>query len=159
MQNFSHAWITFAQSLSLLRPVDFLSELLPKAGQLRKHIHFLVFFFVFFRAGQGWVVMLWAPRLLWEHQIFWITLPPTHPDVICPENKVCPYRLTSSDLPNPPLTVSPLLSDPINSTFTFDPAPNLPPPSLRGAERISKIEQSVAGIETHLLSSDTEIDF
>lgn len=55
MQNFPHAWITFAQSLPFLRPVDFLLELLPKAGQLRKHIHVLtVFLFVFFDGGD-WV--------------------------------------------------------------------------------------------------------
>lgn len=159
MQNFSHTWITFAQSLPFLLPVDFLSELLPKAGQLRKHIHILA---VFFFLGWGGVGVSGdvtnpeavvgasenlnhsSPNTSWRHlTLEWSLSVPNG----------------SSDRPNPPLIVSPRISDPINSTFSVRPLPNPPSPSLRGTKRISKIDQSVAGIETHLLSSDTEIDF
>lgn len=153
MQNFSHAWITFAQSLPFLRPVDFLSELLPKAGQLRKHIHILAVFVVGLSGdvlnpeavvGASQNLNHSSPNTSWCHlTLEWSLSVPN----------------SSSDWPNPPLIVSPRISDPISSTFSVRPLPKPPSPSLRGTKRISKIDQSVAGIETHLLSSGTEIDF
>lgn len=48
MQNFSHAWTTFVQSLPFLSPVDFLSELLPKVGGC---VSAYMFFFYFLEGG------------------------------------------------------------------------------------------------------------
>lgn len=71
-------------------------------------------------------------------------------------DEACRYHWTS-DVSNPPL-MSPLLSDPINSTFSVRRhTKSISEPQRRGED--FKNRQSVAGIETHLLSSDTEIDF
>lgn len=161
MQNFSHAWITFAQSLPFLRPVDFLSELLPKAGQLRKHIHVLAVFFFFFL---GWGGVGVSGDVLNPEAVVGTSENLNHSS---PNTSWCHSTLEwslsvpdgSSDRPNPPLIVSPRISDPINSTFSARALPKPPSPSLRGTKWISKIDQGVAGIETHLLSSGTEIDF
>lgn len=158
MQNFSHAWTTFAQSLPFLRPVDFLSELLPKAGQLRKHIHILaVCFFFLLWGGVGVSGDVMNPEAVVGPSENLNHSSPSWCHLTLEWSLSVPNG--SSDRPNPPLIVSPRISDPINSTFSARPLPNPPSPSLRGTKRISKIDRSVAGIETHLLSSDTEIDF
>lgn len=77
MQNFSHAWINFIQSLRFLSPVDFLSELFPEGGSC---VSAYMFFFFFFWAGND-VIDPKACELL-SHRWIWTCLRSLHPAVI-----------------------------------------------------------------------------
>lgn len=77
MQNFSHAWINFTQSLHFLSPVDFLSELFPEGGSC---VSAYTFFLFFFCCTGNDVIDPKACEPL-SHQWIWICLRSLHPAV------------------------------------------------------------------------------
>lgn len=156
MQNFSHAWTTFVQSLPFLSPVDFLSELLPKAGGC---VSACMFFFFLWRG-----VMLWTLRLHWP-SVNLNHSSPTPSRCYLPFKKFdtdwCRYWIAHRASHQYQGGIMAQWPSKIHILCMSGPysCQNLLSSSHRGTERIAKIEQRIVGIESHLLLSRSKIDF